>query len=189
MLALHTFSSSAAVADMQVCCVASRCAARRRGPLRPFLRSAQWRSLHLMCRLPACTDARRALGAREVTCWRSCPLALCAFASAPAPIGCIDSLSSARCHQLAVIGSQSVGSQSHRLAIQARCHRLQGSARSHLAVISSHSSARSHRLAVVSLQSISSQSSARSPSARSHRLAIQARCHRRRDELAVISQS
>ena len=34
---------SAALAAMQVCCVASRCAAPRRGPLRPFLRSAQWR--------------------------------------------------------------------------------------------------------------------------------------------------
>ena len=111
-LALHTFSSSAAVANMQVCCVASRCAARRRGPLRPFLRSAQWRSLHLMCRLPALhrcpTPSRSSRGdllaqlSAGAVRWR-CPLALCAFASAPAPIGCIDSLSSARSHQLAVI--------------------------------------------------------------------------------------
>ena len=31
----------------QLCCVASRCAARRRGPVSPFSRSAQWRSLLL----------------------------------------------------------------------------------------------------------------------------------------------
>lgn len=37
-----------------VLCVASRCAAPRRGPLRPFLRSAQWRSLHLACRAVSC---------------------------------------------------------------------------------------------------------------------------------------
>ena len=64
-------------------------------------------------------------------------------------------------HQLAVIWSHSVGSQSHWLAIQARCHRRmdqlavisQSSARSHqLAVISSQSSALSHSLAVLSSQ-------------------------------------
>ena len=83
-------------------------------------------------------------------------------------------------HQLAVIWSHSVGSQSHWLAIQARCHRLQGSARSHplavrllavngslyrlavtVAGISSQSS-HSHQLAVISSQS----------SALSHSLAV-----------------
>ena len=39
---------------MQVCCVALRYAAHRCGPLGPFLRSAQWRSLHLTSCLPAC---------------------------------------------------------------------------------------------------------------------------------------
>ena len=98
-------------------------------------------------------------------------------------------------HQLAVIWSHSVGSQSHWLAIQARCHRLQGSARSHplavrllavngslyrlavtVAGISSQSS-HSHQLAVISSQS----------SARSHRHSvIHLQCSARNDPLALI---
>ena len=53
-LTILAFGGSAAVARMQVCRTAPRCVALRRGPLGPFLRSVQWRSLHLTCRLPAC---------------------------------------------------------------------------------------------------------------------------------------
>jgi hypothetical protein len=200
--------TSEAVADMQVCCVASRCAAPRRGLLRPFLRSPQWRSLHLMCRfcLHRCPTRSRSsrgdllaqLSAGTVR------LRLGACSDRLHQLAVIGSHSSARSywlarshlavissqslarshrvavHQLAVIWSHSVGSQSHWLAIQARCHRLQGSARSHplavrrlavngslyrlavtVAGISSQSS-HSHQLAVISSQS----------SARSHRHSV-----------------
>ena len=53
-LTILAFGGSAAVARMQVCRTAPRCVALRRGPLGPFLRSVQWRSLHLTCCLPAC---------------------------------------------------------------------------------------------------------------------------------------
>ena len=187
-LALHTFSSSAAVANMQVCCVASRCAARRRGPLRPFLRSAQWRSLHLMCRLPALhrcpTPSRSSRGdllaqlSAGAVRWRC----------APSPRRLLRSAASIRCHQLAVISSQSLprrpknydimslGRTVRRLAVTSA--RYSGSlspvagissqsSRSHrLTVIGSQSSARSrqlavHQLAVIRSQSVGSQSSAR----------------------------
>ena len=46
-----------------------RCAACRRGPLGPFLRSAQWRSLHLTCCLPDCR-CRQCDGRRCRRRWR-----------------------------------------------------------------------------------------------------------------------
>ena len=101
------------------------------------------------------TRSRSSRGDLLAQLWRSCPLALCAFASAPAPIGCID-----RCHQLAVISSQSLPGRPNDYDIMslgrspsARSHigslfrLVVTGCRDQLAVIS-QSSARSHWLAV-----------------------------------------
>ena len=111
-----------------------------------------------------------------MTCWRSCPLALSAGAvrwrCAPSPRRLLRSAASIRCHQLAVISSQSLPrrpknydimslgrSPSARSHIGSLFRLVVTGCRDQLAVIS-QSSARSHRLAVIGSQS----------SARSHQL-------------------
>jgi hypothetical protein len=98
-------------------------------------------------------------------------------------------------HQLAVIRSQSVGSQSSA-RYTGSLSLSQGSARSHLAVIS-QSSARSHGLAVICSQSFTCSAQARShplafgsgsDQARSHPLAVPRRRLQRRQSQSQPSR-